>query len=297
MRSLVSALAVVVLLGATADAHATFPGRNGRIAFVRGVYAPAYGDWQSRDIYSVNPDGSGLRNLTRDLSFDQLSPAWSADGKRIAYVEANGETNLDVFGDELWTMRADGSRKRELTDNGTADEQPAWSPDGKWIVFSRRTTHGNVDLAEIRASGGRIRLLTRTTNLDELLPAWSPDGRRIAYLLAPRIQELASRAGYYVLTVRTGRVRRVALDYGLDARPSWTPRGRLSISRAVWAPDGRVRVIANPQGRDETARRIEIVNLDGSLRRVLTKSAYPVDDFDPAWQPLPRRKAGGASVR
>jgi Tol biopolymer transport system component len=297
VRSLVSALAVVVLLGATADAHATFPGRNGRIAFVRGVYGPV-GDWQSRDVYSVKPDGSGLRNLTRDLSFDQFSPAWSADGRRIAYVEADGASSSEIYGDELWTMRADGSRKRRLTENGTADEQPAWSPDRKWIVFSRRTPHGNVDLAVIRSSGGRVRLLTRTTNVDELVPAWSPDGGRIAYLLAPRVESLASRAGYYVLTVRTGRVRRVALDYGLDARPSWTPRGRLSISRAVWAPDGRVRVIANPHGPyGGGTRRIEIQNLDGSLRRVVTNSVYPLDDYDPAWQPLPRRKAGGAWVR
>src|SRR5947209_2734191 len=187
---------------------ATFPGRNGRVAFVRGVYDPASGDWQSRDVYSVRPDGSGLLNLTRDRSVDQFSPAWSADGRRIAYVEADGATNLDLSGDELWTMRADGSRKRRLTENGTADEQPAWSPDGKWIVFSRRTSQRNADLAVIGSSGGRVRLLTRTTDLDELYPTWSPGGRRIAYWLLPRTEALAGRGGYYVLTVRTGRVPR-----------------------------------------------------------------------------------------
>jgi len=288
VRLAVAALALV-LFGATSDAHATFPGRNGRIAFVRGVSDPASGDWQSRDVYSVRPDGSGLLNLTRDRSFDQFSPAWSADGSRIAYVEADGATNLDLSGDELWTMRADGSRKRRLTENGTADEQPAWSPDGKWIVFSRRTSQRNADLAVIGSSGGRVRLLTRTTDLDELYPTWSPDGRRIAYWLLPRTEALAGRGGYYVLTVRTGRVHRVVRDYGLDARPTWTPRGRLSITRAAWSPDGRLRVVANPQSPYEVARRIEIWNPDGSLRRVVTHSVVPVDDFDPSWQPLPRR--------
>ena len=289
MRRVVGALLVAVLLGVAADARATFPGRNGRIAFVRGLYDGTFGNWQSRDVYSVEPDGSGLRNLTGNRPFDQFSPSWSADGRWIAYVEADTENNLDVFGDELWTMHADGSRKRRLTHNATADEQPAWSPDGKWIVFSRQTTHGSVELAVIGSSGGRVRLLTRTPNLDELYPTWSPDGRRIAYWLRPRTEALASRNGYYVLTVRTGRVRRAALDNGLDARPTWTPRGRLSITRAPWSPDGRLRVVANPQGPDEVARRIEIWNPNGSLHRVVTHSVAPVDDFDPSWQPLPRR--------
>lgn len=178
--------------------------------------------------------------------------------------------------------------QRRLTKNAIADEQPAWSPDGKWIVFSRQAADGEFDLAVIGARGGRARLLTRTPDLDELFPAWSPDGRRIALWLRPRLEALASRGGYYVLTVHTGHARRAALDYGLDARPSWTPRGRLSIIPSVWAPDGRVRAIAFPQP-GEVDRRIEIHNLDGSLRRVVTHAVSPVDDFDPAWQPLPRR--------
>jgi Tol biopolymer transport system component len=294
MRSFVSVLVVAVILGAAADARATFPGRNGRIAFVRGVHAANRRDWLRRDVYSVKPDGSGLRNLTRDRSSDQFSPAWSADGRRITYVEADG---TPTFGDELWTMRADGSRKRRLTRNDTGDEQPAWSPDGKWIVFSRQTAEGDVDLAVIASTGGPVRLLMQTTNLDELFPAWSPDGRRIAFIVRPRVEALTSLAGFYVLTIRTGQIYRAALDYGLSVRPSWTPRGRLSIIRSVWAPNGRVRVISNPQGPYEVSERIEIQNLDGSLRRVVTHSVDPVDDYDPAWQSLPRRKAGGASVR
>lgn len=284
MRAVARVLLVAVLLGVTAAAHATFPGRNGRIAFVRGVH-DSNGGWLRRDVFSVEPDGSGLRNLTGDRPADQFSPAWSADGRRIAYVEADGAATT---GDELWTMRANGSGKRRVTKNATADEQPAWSPDGKWIVFSRQAADGEFDLAVISARGGRARLLTRTPDFDELFPAWSPDGRLIVFKFRPRSEALASRGGYYLLTVRTGYARRRALDNGLDARPSWTPRRRLSITPSVWAPDGRVRVIAHPQP-GEVDRRIEIQNLDGSLRRVVTHAVSPVDDFDPAWQPLPRR--------
>ena len=48
-------------------------------------------------------------------------------------------------------------------------------------------------------------------------------------------------------------------------------------------------MVANPQSPYEVARRIEIWNPDGSLRRVVTHSVVPVDDFDASWQPLPRR--------
>jgi Tol biopolymer transport system component len=292
----VSAAVVAVLLGATADAQATFPGRNGRIAFVRGVYDPSFRDWQRRDVYSVKPDGSGLRNLTRDFSFDQFSPAWSADGRRIAYVEGDGASTLDAYGAELWTMRANGSRKRRLTENGTADLQPAWSPDGKWIVFSRRTTHGNTDLAVIRSSGGRVRLLTRTTKFFEYFPAWSPDGRRIAY---KRDSQGPGRgpAGFFVLTLRTGHVRRVAPLSTDDARPEWAPSGRLTIRTSVLSPDGRLRAVARPSGRDGFGRRIEVENVDGSGTHAVTTGVYSGEDYDPAWQPLPRRNEGGASVR
>lgn len=105
MRAVAGILLVAVLLGVAADAHATFPGRNGRIAFVRGVH-DSNGGWLRRDVFSVEPDGSVLRNLTGDRPADQFSPAWSADGRRIAYVEADGPA---IAGDELWTMRADGS--------------------------------------------------------------------------------------------------------------------------------------------------------------------------------------------
>jgi Tol biopolymer transport system component len=80
------------------------------------------GGWLRRDVFSVEPDRRGLRSLTGDRPTDQFSPIWSADGRRIAYVEADRSASA---GDELWTMRANGSGKRRLTKNATADEQSA----------------------------------------------------------------------------------------------------------------------------------------------------------------------------
>src|SRR3954447_22172523 len=113
---LLGVLALALLLGVPATAHATFPGDNGKIAFARGG-----------DIWTMNPDGSGQVNLTNDAS-TQGSPAWSPDGTRIAFEEAG----------KIWTMKADGT-DRVLSDDGGAivnRRDPAYSPDMTKIVFT-----------------------------------------------------------------------------------------------------------------------------------------------------------------
>ena len=81
----------------SAPAHATFPGANGKIAFAR-----------SGNIYTVNPDGSDEQAITSGSSNFFLHPAWSPDGKQIA------------FGDftRLWIANADGSNAHSILTSG-----------------------------------------------------------------------------------------------------------------------------------------------------------------------------------
>ncbi len=128
-------------------------------------------------IYSINPDGSELQNLTADSG--GILPSWSPDGSQIAFK---------TFAGELWVMNADGSNKRRLADqlmlNMHQLEPPSWSPDGTSICFTRggvpfedafRGGSANYDIYVVRVDGSNLTRLTTNPALDHD-PVWSPRG-------------------------------------------------------------------------------------------------------------------------
>ena len=132
------------------------------------------------DIWVMNTDGSNPTNLTADLPFgaEQRSPAWSPDGARIAFVSQ--QSLIEDVTTSIWTMRADGTDKRTLTNTMTGyDAWPTWSPDGTRIAFIRQYDFDG-DITIVSANGGseatRISLPGR-----QLTPSWSPDGASIAF--------------------------------------------------------------------------------------------------------------------
>ena len=110
---LVAGVTIAALLQGTSPA--AFPGKNGKIAFDsdRG------GD---RDIFTMNPNGSGQTNLTRNRRIDDLRPVWNPGGGEIAFW-SDRSGNHDVH-----TMNADGSGVRRLTDSPGLDGDPSFSP-------------------------------------------------------------------------------------------------------------------------------------------------------------------------
>src|SRR5919197_186962 len=77
------------------------------------------------DIYVVRPDGTGERRVTDDLGADE-SPAWSPDGRRLAYVNDLAFTTEFAHGAEIFVIGADGTGRRRLTHNQFDDVAPAW---------------------------------------------------------------------------------------------------------------------------------------------------------------------------
>jgi dipeptidyl aminopeptidase/acylaminoacyl peptidase len=86
-------------------------------------------------IWVMQVDGSGETQITQNATYNCIHPKWSPDGRWIVYasdegLDAQGRHNYDI-----WMMRSDGTRKTQLTTNGSLDDSPNWSPDGKQIYF------------------------------------------------------------------------------------------------------------------------------------------------------------------
>jgi Tol biopolymer transport system component len=169
-----TALALCLLAWVTVQpAQAAFPGQNGKIAFQSNRGG-------SVEIYATTPGGTPERITLSNGSSD---PAYSPDGSKIAFVSGG------ALGQDIFSMNADGSGRRQVTNTGAADLQPAWSPDGSKIAFVSNTSalNGQTDpeIWTVNANGTSPGPVTNNS-YNDTLPAWSPDGSKIAFVSSRR---------------------------------------------------------------------------------------------------------------
>jgi dipeptidyl aminopeptidase/acylaminoacyl peptidase len=170
--------------------------------------------------------------------YDDGLPAWSPDGRTIAFVSKRGpdpdrNDNWDVFAVDA----RPGAAPRRLTTFEGADNAPdwesrlAWSPDGKWIAYiqggpDKLIYYGLHRLAVVPAAGGAVRVLTSDLDLNVLSPRFTPDGRAIVFLLEEDQAVHLAR-----ISVGGGPVERLV-------------GGRRVVSSFSTSGDGRMAVVA-----------------------------------------------------
>jgi Tol biopolymer transport system component len=214
-------------------------------------------------VSAMNEDGARQVRLTAekgnasssDALFFQIDPAWSPDGRLLAFASKRSGT-FDIY-----LMNSDGSGSRALTSTSADDANPTWSPDGRSIAFDRG---GSGRLYVMKADGTGVRRITDDT-ADETDPAWSPRGNWIAY-----VRKTPGTDAQELWLVRPDG----------SGRRQLTSLGATSESPA-WSPDGK-RVAFSSTGGGLNYQ-IYSVDIDGKGIRKLTRSS--VDAFEPAWSP------------
>ena len=167
------------------------------------------------NVFVMNADGTGVRNVTNQVGSFNTKPTWSPDGSKIAFYSDRDGDN------EIYVVRADGTgRQTDLTsDHAAEDFGPAWSPDGDKIAFTR-SSGGSTDVYVMNADGSAQVNRTTFDSAGHDQPAWSPDGSKIAIRHSTAVD-----SEIYVINSDGSAPQDLTHHVEFDQSPAWSPDG------------------------------------------------------------------------
>ena len=312
-------LATVLAVEVPAANGGTFPGGNGLIVFAADQFAV-----DDLEIHTMNPDGSGLTQITNTTGINRY-PSWSPDGTKIAFSSTRDTGNLQIY-----VMNADGTSQTRLTTKAGDDQTPSWSPDGAKIAFmSNRVTvdnpTGDFEIFVMNANGSGVTQLTFNT-IHDSSPSYSPDGTKIVFDSGDN----GASEIWVMAPDGTGQTQLTFNGGTQDVGPRWSPDGTNILWRRdfggcgqadIWvmksdstspsplicdsvghesggtySPDGTKMLFGSTRDFFGGWQKEElyVANADGTGQTRITTTTYSETDHD--WQPLVTPAPVGGTV-
>ncbi len=242
---------------------------KGKIVFSTGdLFGPP------GEIYVMNADGSGLKNLTNHEARD-IQPTWSRNGQQIVFTSNREHLGVGPFPkQELYIMNADGSDVRRVIETtGLLEFNPHMSPNGQKIAFTRAVAPPpgfGLRNYVVNIDGSGLTNLTGDVQANDAFPRWSPNGQQILFNrgIGP------GDADIYVMNA----------DGSGKTNLTNTPGTRNDFF-GTWSPNGKQIAFSAGLGTfpNLAAEDIYIMNSDGSGLSQLTTG--PERDIAADWSP------------
>ena len=237
-----------------------------RIAYVTGERGK-----DGKEVVALKvADADGYNPQTIVSSKEPLmSPAWSPDGRKIAYV------SFEKAKPSIWVQEVFTGRREKLTSFKGINGAPAWSPDGRYLAMTL-SKDGNPDIFVMDLARRQLRPLARHWGIDTE-PSWSPDGKYIVFT-----SDRGGSPQIYRVPVSGGSPERLTFEGKYNARASYSPAGR------------ELTLVTRVNGK----YRIGVLDLESKGLRVLSEGRL---DESPSFAPngsmiIYATRAGGKGV-